>query len=125
MGTRPVATQTRLKYDGRSTIGKQNQIDYWVENHPQPDDALRPWVRANVRWLQGRGLPTDVAVLVDRLDHPSLLQMIEHALVPGNKWARLNHRIISEVIERPEGLPFDDEQIPGSMRQTTMPTSKG
>jgi hypothetical protein len=124
VGSRPVSTQTRLKYDGRSTLRKRILVDDWIENHPQADDALRPWMRVNYHWLKNKGLPTNTEEMVNRLDRPSIFQMIEHAFVPGNKWARLNQRIISEVIERPEGLPYEEAQVPGG-HPTTMETSKG
>jgi hypothetical protein len=103
IGTRPVATQTRLRYGG--SIRNRHLVNEWVETYPHAENVINEWLQdpRNVAWLDRQKLPKTAGEILAHYDSRDLVDW----LTPEpTKWKLLTRRIIAEVIEVPEGLPL-------------------
>jgi hypothetical protein len=101
----PVSRRQRFKYGGGVHTGAL--VTEWMKQNPNAIALLTPWVDANQEWLKRYDLPQKPVDVANALSDDNFIRR----LLPGRARAELARRVLSEVVERPEGLgPVDGDE---------------
>jgi hypothetical protein len=110
VGYHPVETDVRLRMKNGNLA--RIIVKKWLRDHPHALEILEPWVESNQRYLIARGLLPEsltaeqikpwrrTRAVAERIEEPGFYRY----LFPGRDIATISRRILTEVIERPEGL---------------------
>jgi len=99
LGSHPTETRQRLSHGG--SMHTRHLVSDFIDENPRGPELVRAWYDLNQKWVEEQLGPTTFEELLVKLHRPWFV--FWDPIVPSMK--RVSLRILSEVVERPEGLP--------------------